>query len=286
MPLPDERPPQTEPTPENQPQRKASPRPSSNQAELPMSTNQSLTSRRRIRSLAFLAQMLFSLLGFAVCIFAIVAIWTAWSRGKSSIESVTARLDPGIQQLSRTLTSTSASLEQIHTDVAIVPEDSSSLDVGSSRHQIVTSYFRTVLQRLRQFRDTVRLAVDLAARLPDSWFPGEAVAMANRLKALAEKLSTEVDTLGLALQDDKSPSETELVDLAKRMMVTIEHCRETLDQSQTELTTWRDRLPQRITAGMRWLMWIAVALTLILAWLAYGQLALLGNSWIQWRKPV
>lgn len=251
-----------------------------------MSSQQSRTPPRRIRSLALLAKMFLSLLGFGVCMFGIVAIWTALSRGKATVDSLTARLDPGILQLSRTLKSTSASLEQIQTDVAIVPEDSSGLDAGSSRHQIVTGYFRTVLQRLRQFRDAVRLAADVAPRLPESWLPGESVPLANRLKALADELTNEVDSLGIGLQEDKSPSETELVEMAKRMMVTIDHCRETLDQGQAGLDTWRDTVPQRMAAGMRWLTGVALAFSLLLGWLGYGQLALLRNGWKQWRNPM
>lgn len=110
--------------------------------------------------------------------------------------------------------------------------------------------------------------------------------MANRLKALADELTNEVDSLGIGLQEDKSPSETELVEMAKRMMVTIDHCRETLDQGQAGLDTWRDTVPQRMAAGMRWLTGVALAFSLLLGWLGYGQLALLRNGWKQWRNPM
>jgi hypothetical protein len=100
----------------------------------------------------------------------------------------------------------------------------------------------------------------------------------------AQQLSARLRRLEAALGDgNKGTSSREAAAAASEVEQVLENCQVAVDSWQSDLDGAREDLA-RVKAQMdSWLLYVAIALTVLLVWVAAGQISLFGRA-VEWLK--
>jgi len=253
---------------------------------------------RSLRRFAGAIVVVLSLATIIACVAGIVGIWICYPRVSEKVETISARLDAGLERVSSANQNVRGALERARADMAAVNKESADLG-GGEKGRLASRTLRSVIQR-----QAARNIDDLGGRL--ATLSDAAVAVSSLLESFEElpigskvqadpdmlngraeearRLSASLRKLEAALGDEgKETSSREVAATTSEVAHFLENCQATLDGWQSDLDTAREDLTRINAQIVRWQPWVAIALTILLAWVAAGQISLLAHS-LKWVK--
>src|SRR5262245_41643252 len=240
-----------------------------------------------------------SLATIIACAAGIVGIGMCYPRVSDKVETISARLDAGLERVSTANQNVRGAIERARGDMAAVNKESADLGASGEKGSRASRALRTIIQK-----QAARNIDDLGGRL--ATLSDAAVAVSSLLESFEElparpkvradpevlnrraeearRLSASLRKLEAALGDkDKEASSREVAATTSDVGELLEKCQTALDGWQSELDTAREDLTRIKTQIVRWQPYAAIALTVLLAWVAAGQVSLLGRA-LEWLR--
>jgi hypothetical protein len=215
------------------------------------------------------------------------------------VQTISARLDVGLERMAAANQNVRRALARARADVATVGKESADLGGDGEKGRRASRALRTVIQR--QAAPNLDELGGRLATLSDA-----AVAVSSLLESLqelptgprvrvepehlkhradeAQQLSARLRRLETALGDgEKGTSSREAAATASEVDQALENCQAAVDSWQADLDAAREDLARVKPRMDRWLLYVAIALTVLLVWVAAGQLSLFGRA-MEWLK--
>jgi uncharacterized membrane protein YqjE len=235
--------------------------------------------------------LLFATIGIVACVAAIVGIWILQQNVAQKVEIAYGRLDTGLKRLADANQKVKGALEKARADVERYNREAGRAGADNPN--------RTVLRR-QLFLQTVGPRVNESGGRLDT-FADAAIVVASLLQSLQElplaessrinpedlnrasgqatDLSAAILKLQTAVNNDNPAADREIADATNKVDQMLQQCETTvagwqtdLDNAQSELASFKARL-------LAWLLLGALAVTVIAAWSALGQVSLFAHGW-------
>jgi hypothetical protein len=243
--------------------------------------------------------LLLSAAGIIGCAGGIIGIWMCYRGVSEKVQTIAARLDTALERVSTADQNVLLAIERARADLATARKDSADLDGGSEKGRRASRGLRTVIQhqagpnidevggRLATLSDAavaVSSLLESFQELPTGPRVGVEPDLLKRRAEEARHLSASLRRLDAALDDgDKGPGGREAVAATSEVDRVLEKCQEAVDSWQSDLDAAREDLA-RVKAQMgSWQMYVAITMTVLLVWVAAGQVSLFGRA-LEWLK--
>jgi hypothetical protein len=254
---------------------------------------------RLVRRFGGALVLLLSAVGIVGCAGGILGLWLLYPGLAERAQMISARLDVGLQRMAAASQNVGRALTKARAEVATVSKELADLGGGGEKGRRASHTLRTVIQR--QAAPSID---DLGGRL--ATLSDAAVAVSSLLECFqelptgprvrvkpdllkrradeAQQLSARLRRLEAALGDgEKGTSSQEAAATTSAVDHVLEKCQEAVDSWQADLDAAREDLA-RVQAQMgSWLLYLAIALTVLLVWMAAGQISLFGRA-LEWLK--
>jgi hypothetical protein len=228
------------------------------------------------------------------CASGIIGVWMFQKSVSDKVQTISARLDVGLQRASAANQNVRRAIESARADVAGVGKESADVGAGGEKGRRASRALRTVIQQ--QAAPDID---DLGGRL--ATLSDAAVAVSSLLESVQElpigprlrvepdllkrradeahQLSASLRRLEAALSDgEKGSSSREVAATTSEVGRVLEKCQAAVDGWQSDLDAMREALA-RVKAQMpRRLMYVAIAMTILFVWVAAGQISLFGRA--------
>ena len=247
--------------------------------------------RRLLGAIVFLL----SAVGFVCCVAGIVGSWKAQQEASQKVETISTRLDDALQRLSDANQRVEEALKKARADVERVNKKSADLDGGPEKNRLTTVLLRGMLQK-----EAGPKIYDLGGRL--ATFSDAAIVVSSLLRSLEEvgvghssrldpddlertakrasELSTGLQKLQGTLREGDNPTdEKEVVAAGKNVDRLLQKCEETVKAWQTDLDDARKELPPLKAKILGWLLFAAIGMTVVFAWVGLSQMSLFAHGW-------
>jgi hypothetical protein len=238
--------------------------------------------------------LLLSAVGIICCASGIIGVWLFYQNVSDKVQTISARLDVGLQRVAAANQNVSRAVEKARADVATVSKESANLGGGGDKDRRASRALRTVIQQ--QAAPSID---DLGGRL--ATLADAAVAVSSLLESFqelptgpsvrvepdllkrradeAQQLSATLRRLEAALGDGEGgTSSREVAATTSEVEGVLQRCQVAVDSWQIDLDAARENLARIKAQIVGWLMYIAIAMTVLLAWVAAGQISLFGRA--------
>jgi hypothetical protein len=231
--------------------------------------------------------LLFSAVGIVGCVAGIVGILAFHQGVTERVQTISARLDVGLQHVSAASENVGRAAAKARADVAVVGKESPGRDGGAERKGRGSRAVRSLIQqqagpkmedlggRLATLSDA---AVALSSLLESfqelppgrslRFDPDQMKRRADEAQQLSATLRRLERTLGDGDEDgggrDAAAARSEVDRVLERCEAAAGNCQSDLDGAREGLATVRERI-------VGWVMWVAIALTVLLVWVGAGQ---------------
>jgi hypothetical protein len=242
--------------------------------------------------------LLLSAVGILGCAGGIIGIWMLYPGVSERVQTISARLDVGLQRVSAANQNVRRAIERARADVATVSKESADLG-GGEKGRRASRALRTAIQR-----QAAPNIADLGGRL--ATLSDAAVAVSSLLESFqelptgprvhvepdllklradeAQQLSARLRKLEAALGDEeKGTSSREAAATTSEVAHVLETCQVAVDSWQSDLDAARADLARIQAQTVSWLLPVAIAMTVLLVWVAAGQISLSGRA-VEWLK--
>ncbi|HEV3142452.1 MAG TPA: hypothetical protein VGZ47_01055 [Gemmataceae bacterium] len=252
---------------------------------------------RLLRRLAGAIALLFSAAGVLICTAGIIGTWLAYQRVSEKLETISAKLEAGFERVTSVSANVRAAVANAREDVADMRLESTRLEDKGGKDRLAARTLRVLIEqragpRIDNMGGRLATLADAAVAVSsmlDS-VPELAPAMTQRLDA--DQLKSRADDmqrvagvlhqLDAALADgDREISRNDVDSAAGDVDLVLQRCQTALEQWQSDLDGARENVA-RFHARIRgWLTCMAIAVTVLFAWIGAGQLSLFGRA-LRW----
>ena len=243
--------------------------------------------------------LLLSAAGVIGCAGGVIGIWTCYPSVSEKVQSIAARLDAALERASVADQNVRRAIERARADVAALGKDSADLGGGGEKGRRASRALRTVLQhqagpniddlggRLATLSDAAVAVSSLLESLQELPAGPRVRAEPDLLQRRAEEarqLSARLRRLEAALGDEqKGPSSQDVAATTGDVDHVLEKCQEAVDGWQSDLEAAREDLARVRAQVVRWQGYVAITMTVLLMWVAAGQVSLFGRA-LEWLK--
>ncbi len=249
--------------------------------------------RRFGRSIA----LMLSAAGTLSCIVGIIGLWLSFPSMSARVQRISAGLDGGVERASAVGQTVQRAIEKARADLAEVRKESADLGYRSSKDSRALRGLRSLIQqqvgpniddlsgRLATLSDAA-IAVssvlqgfqELAYRQTDRIN----IDQLERWKANVHQLSATMRRLEGIVNDANRETSGPLVATATSAVdLALQSCQETLDSWQSNADDFRAEVQHVTAEACRWLASAAIAATVLVLWVAVGQVSLFAHA-LQW----
>jgi hypothetical protein len=241
--------------------------------------------------------LLLAAVGIVVCLAGIVAIWMFHQRVYTKVEDVTTRLDGGLERASTANHKVRQAVEQARTSVGKVRQEAGSagskergrLAAGTARkliRQQVAPNVKDVGVRLATLSDAATAISSLLQSLQEAQPFQTGRLPSDRVEGWtdqAEHLSATLHRLETVVGDGNKDSSEQEVDAASSAVdLALQRCQARLDRWQSELQDARENVRSVKAEVLGWLTTAVVVVSLLIAWVASGQISLFAHGLKWW----
>jgi hypothetical protein len=243
--------------------------------------------------------LLLSAAGIIGCAGGIIGIWMCYPVVSEKVQTISARLDIGLQRVSAANQNVRRAVERARADVATVSKESTDLGGGGEKGRRASRALRTVIQRqaapkiddvggrlgtLSDAAVAVSSLLDSFQELPTRPRVRVEPDLLKRRAEEARQLSASLRRLEAALGDgEKGTDSQQVAATTSEMDHVLEKCQVAVDRWQADLDAAREDLARLKAQVVHWQVYVAIALTVLLVWVAAGQISLLGRA-LEWLK--
>jgi hypothetical protein len=238
--------------------------------------------------------LILSTVGVVCCIGGVIGIWMFFQDTSERVQKVFARLDVGLQRASAAVDNLRRAVGKARTDLAEAGRESVDLGQDGRKGRRVSRSLKTFIQqkvgpdvedlggRLASLSDAAVTVSSLLESVQEL-LPGPAGRLepgqlehwgeeARQLSTGLRRLEAVVDEGGKEAGGQQVAAATSEVDL------TLQRCQAKVDAWQSDLAGAREEI-QHVRAKVRgWVTLAAVALTVLLVWVAAGQVSLFAHA--------
>jgi hypothetical protein len=249
---------------------------------------------RLLRRLVGAVVLLLSAVSIICCAAGIVGAWIFHQRVSEKVETVSAKLDGGLERASAANQNVGRVLERARADVAEVRKKSADLGGGGDKGGLASRTLRTLIRekagpniddlggRLATLSDAAVVVSSLlqsAEELPIERNlpvdPDELKRRADDAHQLSATLRRAEAALG---EGDSDAGKREVADATSQVDLVLQKCQAVVDRWQSDLDRLRDDLARVKAKTLAWLTYGALAVTALLAWVGLGQVCLFGRA--------
>jgi hypothetical protein len=243
--------------------------------------------------------LLLSAAGIIGCAGGIIAVWMCYPGVSEKVQTISARLDVGLQRVSAANQNVRRAIERARADVATVSKESADLGGGGEKGRRASRALRTVIQqqaapniddlsgRLATLSDAAAAVSSLLAsfqELPAGPRVRVEPDVLTRRAEEARQLSASLRRLEAALGDgEKGTSSREAAATTSEVDHVLEKCHVAVDRWRSDLDAAREDLARVKAQMVSGQMYVAVAMTVLLVWAAAGQVSLFGRA-LEWLR--
>ena len=253
---------------------------------------------RLLRRFGGVMVLLLSAVGILACASGIIGVWMLYRSVSDKVQTIVARLDVGLQRVSTANQNVRRAIEKARADVAVVSKESPDLGGGGEKGRRPSRALRTVIQQAAPNIDDLggRLATlsDAAAAVSSLLESIQEVPTGPRVRVEpdvlkrradeAQQLSASIRRLEAALDDgEKGTSSREIAATTSEVDQVLERCQAAVDSWQSDLDGAREDLAHVKAQIVSWLTYVAIVMTVLLVWVAAGQISLFGRA-LEWLK--
>jgi hypothetical protein len=243
--------------------------------------------------------LLLSAVGIIGCASGIIGVWMLYQSVSDKVQTISARLDVGLQRASTANQNVGRAIERARADVATVSKESADLGGGGEKGRRASRALRTVIQQragpnIDDLGGRLATLSDAAVAVSGLLESFQEVPTAPRVRVdpdvlkrradEAQQLSARLRRLEATLGDeDKGTSRREVAAAASEVDHVLEKCQVAVDGWQSDLDAAREDLARVKAQMVSWLLYVAIAMTVLLVWVAAGQISLFGRA-LEWLK--
>jgi hypothetical protein len=241
--------------------------------------------------------LLLSAVGIVCCVAGIVGIWWFWPSASERVQKIAAGLDVGLQRASAATRHVQRAVAKARADVAEAGKESADLAGGGEKSRLASRTLRRLIQqrvgpdvddlvgRLATMSDAsvaVSALLQSVQELPPSRTSRLEPDQWERWTDQARQLSAKLRRLEAVVGDgDKEASGREVAAASSEVDLVLQKCQATVDDWQSSLDAVREDFPRVKEEVLGWLWPAAVAMTLLVGWVAVGQLSLFAHA-VRW----
>jgi hypothetical protein len=213
----------------------------------------------------------------------------------AKVNTVSARLDVGLQRASVANRNIQRALETASADVGRASKGPADLSGDRAKSRLAAGVLRRSLRqdvlpgmndlggRLATCSD-VAVAVSSLLGSFQELAPGQTGRIhPDKLESLAgqaAQVSAAMQRLQAAVGDgDKGATETEVVDASNEVAAVLQKCQRAVDDWQSDLDGAREELASIKAEALRWLTLGALAVSTLCAWVGLSQISLFAHAW-------
>jgi len=238
--------------------------------------------------------LLLSAVGIIVCVAGIVGTWMFYQRVSEKVQTISARLDVGLQRVSAANQNIRSAVAKARADVANVGQESADLGSGGEKGRRASRAIRTLIQqragpdidelggRLATLSDVsvaVSSLLESFQELPAARSLRVEPDQLQRRAEEARQLSATLRRLEAAVGDgDKETGSREVAAATSQMDLVLQNCQAAVDDWQSNLDAAREDLARVKGKILGWLTCAAVAVTLLCLWVGAGQVSLFARA--------
>jgi hypothetical protein len=238
---------------------------------------------RLLQCILGVSLMTLSIVVLISCSAGIFKLWIAQQDLFKSVETLSTQLDNGIEYALAAGQNVRHSQETVHEYVRMVTENSTGLEAGSARNRESTRYLRSLIGRLKIFRDAAATTSTLRQRFQNLPFGQISFFDSVKLDHAVEhsaQMSATLQKLELMLgSEEKELTEDELIAVAAQVDNALEQGDGTIDDWLSELDDARVELSRFSARILGWLTVGAVTLTVLFAWVGLCQASMFAHGW-------
>jgi hypothetical protein len=254
---------------------------------------------RLLRRFGEVLVLLVSAAGILGCAGGIIGLWLLYPGVSERVQTVSARLDLGLQRVAAANQNVRRAIAKARADLATVSKEAADLGGGGEKGRRASHALRTVIQRqaapnlddLGGRLGTLSDAAVAVSSLLESWqeLPtGPRVRvepdLLKRRAEEAQQLSAKLRRLEAALGDGETGTGSrEAATATGEVDHILETCQVAVDSWQSDLDAAREDLARVQAQTVRWLLPVAIVMTVLLVWVAAGQISLFGRA-VEWLK--
>lgn len=252
---------------------------------------------RVLRRFVGVVALLLATAGVVGCVAGIVATWRFYQAVSERVQKISAGLDVGLQRVADATEHVRLAVGRARADVARVGKESADLAGGGERSRLASRAVRTLLRqqvgptidelggRLATLSDAavaVSALLESFGELPPGRLGRLQPDQLERWAGQAQQLSATLRRIeGVVGDGDKEISGREVAAATNEVDLILERCQAAVNDWQSDLDAARAEVSRIQAQVLGWLWPAAVGLTLLLAWVAVGQLSLFAHA-LRW----
>jgi hypothetical protein len=250
-----------------------------------------------LRRLGGAVVLLLSAAGISCCAAAVIGTWMFYHRVAEKVQTISARLDDGLQRVSAANQNVRSAVAKARGDVANVGQESADLGGGGEKNRRAARALRALIQeqagpnidelggRLATLSDAsvaVSSLLQSFQELPSGRSLRVEPDQLKRRAEEAQQLSATLRRLGTAVGDgDKEASSREVAAVTSQVDLVLQRCLLAVDDWQSDLDAAREDLARVKGQILGWLRCAAVAVTVLCLWVGAGQVSLFAHA-LKW----
>jgi hypothetical protein len=235
--------------------------------------------------------LLLATIGIVACVAAIVGIWILRQNVAQKVEIAYGRLDTGLKRLTDANQKVKGALDGARMDLKRYNNEASRFGAdnpnrNSLRRQLLLQTVGPRIGELGGRLDTVADAAIVVAsllqslqELPLADGSGINPEDLNRASSQATELSAAILNLQAAVNNDNPAADREIADATSQIDSMLQQGEATVAGWQTDLNHAQSELASFKARLLAWLLLGAIAVTVVAAWSALGQLSLFAHGW-------
>jgi hypothetical protein len=241
--------------------------------------------------------LLLSFVGIIGCVAGIIAIWVFSQRLPERAQRVTDRLESGLERVSVAGQNIQSAMARARTDMANIDKESANLSERGEKNRRASRAIRTILQqnarpdlddltgRLATLSDAAVAVTSLMQSFQEI-SPGRVSPIdpgdLNRRADDVQQISSTLRRLEAAVGDgEKDTSQRDVEGATSDVDSVLQRCQAGLENWQSDLTSIRADVARVREQAPRWMIYVAVAVTVLCLWMGAGQLSLFGRA-LRW----
>jgi hypothetical protein len=246
--------------------------------------------------------LILSTVGMVCCVGGVIGIWVFRQAASERAQNIFARLDVGLQRASAATQKLQRAVGKARSDVAEVGKETGDLGQGGEKGRRASRTVRTLIQqkvgpnvedlggRLAMLSDTALTVSSLLQsfqELPPSRIGHMEPGQLERWGEESRHLSTSLRRLKAVVgEGGKETGEHQVAAATSEVDLVLQRCQAKLEAWQSDLDAAREEMRQVRAKVPGWLTLTAIAGTILLVWVAVGQISLFAHArpWFRGRS--
>jgi hypothetical protein len=235
-----------------------------------------------------------SAVGIVACPAGIVGIWMVRQTAAEKVNTISARLDVGLQRASVANQNVKHALEKASADVGRVRHESADLGGGDEKPRHATRALQRFLRqeagpRMNNLGGRLATCSETAVAVSSLLHSFQELPLAQTGRITPDKLeglTGQVAQLSAALQrlqtvlgdGDMAADEKEVAAASREVELVLQKCQATVDDWQSDLDAVGEQLPHIKGKALAWLRLVAIGVSVLCVWVGVSQISLFAHA--------